>query len=89
MHTLTLSTLKLPDSGKMETANTKRKICQIPYQVQIEFSIKLRHPILSDQRLTTGLCDEVRQEVLVAVLLAHDRGPDHGRGLFDVVEVFS
>lgn len=86
LQTLTLSTLKLPDSGKMDTeAQTEEE-----HSVETWYSynlIRLWCSMLGYCRLTTGLCNEVGEEVFIAVLLACDCCADEWRCLVNIMEV--
>lgn len=85
LHTLTLSTLKLPDSGKMDTGEQTSKECKT-IKDRSGF-MKLTVVALVSCRLTTGLCNEVGEEVFVAVLFAHDSCADERRGFLYIVKV--
>lgn len=91
LHTLTLSTLKLPDSGKMETVAQTSKDEKVRDTQHENYQQTDSGSCGSDGagcRLTTGLCNEVGKEVLIAVLFTGDCSADQGCCLIDVMQVF-
>lgn len=93
LHTLTLSTLKLPDSGKMDTVaqtSKEKKVREKQNKYQHEVNHLWQTQCGSgslDCWLTTGLCDEVGEEVFVAVLFTDDCCTDERCHLINIMEV--